>query len=462
MIETGTVIIGAGQAGVPLVRALAEAGQRPVLIERGALGGSCVNWGCTPSKAVIASARLAAQARRAAEWGVRIPEVAVDYAAVMDRARRIVAASRDQLEADFARRDDLVLLRGHARLAGRDGARFRVVVGDDAVLADRVVLDTGTRSVRPELPGLDALDPARVIDAENWLDRSELPRHLAFLGGGIIALELAQAHRRLGAAVTILERGERLSAREEDEVGDTLADVFRAEGIDLRLGAQVRGAEPMRDGVRLVLDAGGAVAATHLFLAVGRQPNTDDLGLETVGLAPDAHGVIEVDERLNTAVPGIMAAGDIRGGPQFTHAAYDDFRVLQSACLGDGRQTTRRILPYAVFTEPELGRVGLTARQARAAGHDVRIGRRAMADSGKAVEIGRPEGFIQVVAEAGTDRILGATCLCHEGAELVQLFVELMNAGATTRTMLEAVHIHPTLAEAAKNAVATIADGEAR
>jgi pyruvate/2-oxoglutarate dehydrogenase complex dihydrolipoamide dehydrogenase (E3) component len=398
---------------------------------------------------MIASSRLAAQARRAGEWGIRIPRVEVDFAAVMDRAR-------GELEEGLSAEANLRLVRGHARLDGREGGRFRLRVGGDALLARRVVLDTGTRSARPPVEGLDDLPPGRLIDSENWIGRRELPGSVVFLGGGTIALEMAQAWRRFGAAVTIVESGSRLAEREDEEVSAEFREALEAEGVSVRCGAKATRAEAAGEGVRLHLEGGEALDATHLFVATGRQANTDDLGLDTVGLEPGKRGEIAVDDRLRTKVPGLFAAGDIRGGGQFTHTAYDDSRVLESQLLGDGSRTTERVLPYAVFTEPELGRVGMTEAQAREAGHRVLVGRRPMAESGKAIEIGRTRGFIKVVAEAGSRRILGAAALCDSGSEVVQLFVELMSAGATADTMLDAVHIHPTLGEAAKNAVAAL------
>jgi pyruvate/2-oxoglutarate dehydrogenase complex dihydrolipoamide dehydrogenase (E3) component len=455
-IEIETAVVGAGQAGVPLARALAGAGRGVALVERNHPGGSCVNWGCTPSKAMIASSRLAAQARRASEWGIRIPRVEVDFAAVMDRARGMVEGARGELEKSLASEAKLRLVRGHARLDGREGDRFRLRVGEDALLARQVVLDTGTRSARPPVEGLEDLPPDRLIDSENWIGRRDLPESVVFLGGGTAALEMAQAWRRFGAAVTIVESGPRLAEREDEEVSAELRDALEAEGVAVRCGAEAERAEPTAGGIRLRLEGGGALEATHLFVATGRQANTDDLGLHTVGLEPGKRGEIEVDGRLRTKVPGLFAAGDIRGGRQFTHTAYDDSRVLESQLLGDGSRTTERVLPYAVFTEPELGRVGMTEAQAREAGHRVLVGRRLMAESGKAREIGRTRGFIKVVAEAGSRRILSAAALCDSGSEVVQLFVELMNAGATADTMLGAVHIHPTLGEAAKNAAAAL------
>ena len=285
-MEVETAIIGAGQAGVPLARALAAAGRRVALVERNRLGGSCVNWGCTPSKAMIASSRLAAQARRASEWGIRIPEVEVDFAAVMDRARGMVEGARGELEKSLASEENIRLVRGHARLDGRDGGRFRLRVGDDIVLAQRVVLDTGTRSARPPLEGLDDLPPERLIDSESWIDRRDLPERVVFLGGGTIALEMAQAWRRFGAAVTVVESGPRLAGREDEEVSTELREALQVEGVAVRCGAEAARVEAAGSGIRLRLEGGEAVEGTHLFIATRRQANTNELGLDTVGLEP--------------------------------------------------------------------------------------------------------------------------------------------------------------------------------
>ena len=445
-----TAIIGGGQAGVPLARALAEAGRTVAVVEREHLGGSCVNFGCTPSKALIASARLAADARRGSEYGLRIARVEVDFPAIMSRVRGMVAEAKGSLESSFAKPHQARVVAAHARLDGRQGRHFRLRAGNTLILAERVVLDTGTRSARPPIDGLDSV---AFINAENWLDLQDLPRRLILLGGSYIALEMAQAFRRLGAEVVVLQQGKQLAEREDRDVAEALQEALEADGIEVRLGTEVRHVEqPGPGAIRLHL-ADGVVEGSHLFVAAGRQPNTDDLGLETVGLKPSHGGMIEVDGRLATQVPGIWAVGDIHGGPAFTHAAYADFRVLQSLFMGDGSVARPEIIPYAMFTDPELGRVGMSEAEARAAGRSIKVGRWSMAESGKARELGKTAGFIKVLLDAGTDEILGATVLSVDGAEVVQLFVELMNAGGTGRTMLEAVHIHPTLAEAAKNAV---------
>ena len=444
-----TAIIGGGQAGVPLARALFEVGRSVMLFEREHLGGSCVNFGCTPSKALIASARMASDARRAAELGVRIAGVTVDFPAVMARVRRIVADATGSLNASFGGPGQPPFVAAHARLDGKDGARFRLRAGDTVMLAERVVLDTGTRSAFPEIEGLD---PARCITAENWVDLDTLPERLIVLGGSYVAVEMAQAFRRLGSAVTLVQHAGHLVEREDSDVSHAISEALESDGVEVILDARTASVRH-GDGVVTLHLPGRTISGTHLFLATGRKPNTDDLGLESVGLAPDKSGFIEVDAALASKVAGIWAVGDIRGGPAFTHTAYADFRVLQSAFLGDGSVRRPSVIPYAIFADPELGRVGMSETEARKSGRKLKIGRYKMSDSGKAREMGRTAGFAKVILDADTDEILGVAILGLEAAETVQIFIEMMNLGGAARTMVDAVHIHPTMAEAAKNAL---------
>ena len=445
------MVIGGGQAGIPLARDLAAAGRRVVLVERKHLGGSCVNFGCTPTKAAIASARIAHLARRGAEFGLRIPAVDVDFAAVIERAREIALASRHHHDRTFEGSENPKLLRGHARLAGRADGGFRVRIADEEVIAREVVINTGTRSA---IPPIEGLRDVAYIHAGNWLDATQLPAHLAMIGAGAIGLEMAQFYRRLGSRVTVIVTGGQIAAREDRDIAQKLQELLEAEGIEFRLRTSVKSVQASEGGPVLRLDGAAALNASHVFVATGRRPNTDDLGLETVGAAMSPRGIIEADERLSTSVKGIWVAGDVRGGPQFTHTSWDDYRILLSQLAGDGSKTTRRVVPYAIFTDPELGRVGMTETQAREAGHRVKIGRFDMAHSGKAFEIGEDRGVIKVVIEAGSNLILGAAVLATEGGELVHCYVDLMNARAPYTVLRDAVHIHPTLAEAVQSAVA--------
>lgn len=449
------LVIGAGQAGVPLAHALASQGRLVALAERKQVGGSCVNFGCTPTKAALASARLAHDARRASEFGVRIPSVDVDFAAVIDRARRIAAESRAGLEKGLQSGNPR-WMRAHARLAGRDGKTFRVTVGGEELAAGEVVLDTGTRTRVPKIEGIAGVP---FLHAGNWLDLQERPEHVIVLGGGVIALEMSQFYRRMGSRVTVIERSARIAKQEDQDVSAALQAALAAEGIAFRLQTTTESVARSETGVTVHMRRAGtaeAVQGSHLFVATGRKPNTDDLGLETVGVVVSADGIVTADERLSTNVPGIWVAGDIRGGPQFTHSSWDDYRILLGQMTGRGHRTTRRIIPYAIFTDPELGRVGLDEQQAQRSGRDVDVHRFEMARNGRARERGSAAGFIKVIVEKGSRLILGATALADQGAEMIHLYVDLMNAGAPARVLRDAIHVHPTLAEAAQSAVAGV------
>jgi pyruvate/2-oxoglutarate dehydrogenase complex dihydrolipoamide dehydrogenase (E3) component len=448
-------VIGGGQAGPPLARDLAQAGARVALAERKDLGGSCVNFGCTPTKAAIASARVAHLARRGVEYGVRISAVDVDFAAVIERARKIAMTSRSALDRRMEGSENPKLFRGHARLDGKAGETFRVRIGTEAITARQVVLNTGTRSLIPPIPGLKSVG---YIHAGNWLDVTTLPKHLAIIGAGAIGLEMAQFYCRMGSHVTVIEFSDHIAGHEDPDVAQALLTVLEAEGVKFHLKTAVAGIEVNRDGVNLQLgqDGSSKLQVSHVFIATGRRPNTDDLGLETVGVTTTKQGIILVDDRLATNVKGIWAAGDVRGGPQFTHTAWDDYRVLMSQLRGDGSRTTRRVVPYAIFTDPELGRVGMTEVEARRAGYSIKIGRFDMSESGKAFEIGEDRGLIKVVIDTSSNLILGAAVLAVEGAELVHDYIDLMNAKAPYMVIREAVYIHPTLAEAVQSAVSEI------
>jgi pyruvate/2-oxoglutarate dehydrogenase complex dihydrolipoamide dehydrogenase (E3) component len=448
------LIVGGGQAGIPLAYKLAGEGMSVALAERKYLGGSCVNFGCTPTKAVIASAKVAHQARRASEYGLEIPEVRVDFPAVLERARGMAELKRSGLEKGLEGSENPLLIQGHARFEGREGEGFRLRVGELTVTARQVVLDTGTRTLIPPIEGIESVD---FIESGNWLEKTELPEHVAIVGGSYIGLEMAQFYRRMGSRVTVVVgNNDQVAAREDEEVSDALREILEEEGVEFVFCERAEKVAPDGEGLVLTLDGGdpAEVRASHLFLATGRKPNTDDLGLENVGLET-SEGIVEVDERLATAVEGIWVAGDIRGGPMFTHTAYDDHRILLSQIAGDGSRTTERVVPYAVFTDPDLGRAGMTEREAREAGYEVEVMTFDMSkEKGKALEIGETKGLIKVVADASSGLILGAAVLASGGSELVHVYVDLMNAGAPYSVIRDAIHIHPTLAEDIQSVVA--------
>lgn len=450
-----TIVIGGGQAGVPLAHALAGAKERVALVERRHLGGSCLNFGCTPTKAVIASARVAHLARRAEEFGLKISNVEIDFPKVLARARKILLESREGLEEGLEKKGSPELIRGHARIVGRDTDNlFQIQIDEEKILkTKKIILNTGTRSLIPPIEGLEDID---FIDAGNWLDRDELPERLAILGGGYIGLEMAQFYRRMGSRVTVIDENAQIAEKEDRDVAEKMQEFLEREKIDFRLSTKIEKIRRRADKIEIVFasdEPTKTMTASHLFVATGRRANTDDLGLESIGVETGEDGIIETDKHLATNVEGVWAAGDIRGGFQFTHTAWDDYRVIESAILGDGAHTTERIVPYAMFTDPELGRVGMSEREAEKSGKKIKISRYEMKKNGKAREMGEPDGFIKVIIDADTEKILGAAVLAHIGAELVQGYVDLMNADKPFTNLENSVHIHPTFFEAVQSAV---------
>lgn len=446
------VIIGAGQAGPPLADALSAAGKTVAIAERKHMGGSCVNFGCTPTKAALASARAAHLARNSSELGVHVSDVRLDFAAVLQRARDLASASRENLCQDVRDDTNQTLYEGHARLAGRSGDSFQVEVDGQAVTASQVVLNTGTRTRVPEIEGLNEVP---YLDAGNWLHQDQLPESLIIIGGGYIGLEMAQFYSRMGSRVTILQRSNQLLPREDADVVAELQAVLQEEGVRVHCNASVSAVHPTGSGVKVACSGDSErqdFEASHIFVATGRQPNTDDLGLETVGLATDDKGLIRTDRRLATSVEGVWAAGDIRGGPMFTHTSWDDYRILHSQILDDGARTLERIVPYAVFTDPELARVGLAEKQADESGMDTNTLRYDFAQNGRARESGQTRGFVKVTVDANK-RIVGAAVLGANAGELVHIYVDNMNSGTPFTDIRDSIYIHPTLAEALQSAV---------
>ncbi len=448
------LIIGTGQAAEPLAGKLIAAGRTVALAERSRVGGSCVNFGCTPTKAALASANLAHLARRAEEFGLKIPTVEVDFAAVLAKARELAEGSRQRQEKRLVEMTGATLVRGHARLRERRGERYVAEVGEETVLASAVVLNPGTRTAPPPAEGLDEID---CLHAGNWLDRPALPRRLILLGGGTIALEMGQFYRRMGSDVTIVEGFPRVAVQEDEDVSAALRDALEAEGVRFQMNTRINRAQRIESGVRLSCECSGeevVVEGDEVFVATGRQPNTDDLGLDRVAVQVDEKGLVTVDERLRTSAPGVYAVGDVRGGPMFTQTAWDDHRIVAAHLLGGESHTIReRIVPYAMFVEPQLGRVGLTEQAAREAGKRFRVARFDMKSNAFAQEIRATTGFIKVLLEEGTDVVLGAAVFAAGGSEIVHLYADLMNAGTPYTVLRDAIIAHPTLAEAAQSAV---------
>jgi pyruvate/2-oxoglutarate dehydrogenase complex dihydrolipoamide dehydrogenase (E3) component len=453
------IIIGTGQGGKPLAGALAQAGWRTAIVERDRVGGTCVVAGCTPTKTMAASARVAYLARRAADFGVRTGPVSVDMEAVRRRKRAIVDDWSESSRKGLERHKTLELVRGEGRFASPQ----EIVVRDGGgslryLAADRIFINAGARPAVPPIPGLDGVP---YLDSTSIMELDHAPDHLLVLGGGFIGLEFGQMFRRFGAEVTIIEAGPRIAGREDDDVADAMAAVLREDGIDVRTSTRVVRAERRGDGdVTLVVEAHGAeerISGSSLLVAVGRQPNSDTLDLDAAGLKADNRGFIPVDEYCHTAVNGIWALGDITGSPPFTHTAYDDFRVIHSQLFGEGQRSTRgRLLPYAVFTDPQLGRVGLSEQAARAQGFDIRVAKLPMTRVARAIELDETRGLMKAVVDAATGRILGAAILGIEGGEVVSALQMAMLGDLSYTTLRDAVMAHPTLAESLNNLFMTL------
>lgn len=438
------LVIGSGQAGNPLSQKLADQGWTVALVEKDHLGGTCVNTGCTPTKTMVASAQVAHYARNAAKWGVHAEGVRVDLAAVVARKDRVVSQWRSGIERKVEQRKNLRLYHGHARFT----SPHQVRVGDEVLESERIFIDTGTRPIVPPIEGLadvDALDNAGIMRL------TEVPEHLLVLGGGYIGLEFGQMFRRFGSRVTVIHRGPQILPREDTDVVESLQQALEAEGLRFVLGASTTRAAKQDGQVVLTVQVGDTVETvrgSHLLVATGRRPNTDDLGLENAGIATDAHGFIRVNGRLETNVPGVWALGDVKGGPAFTHISFNDYQIVYANLIeGQARTTDNRIVPYSVFTDPQLGRVGLTEREARAAGRRLKIGKIPMTWVARAIERDETAGLMKLIVDAETDQILGAALLALEGGELVQILHAAMLARAPYTLLKEAIYIHPTLAE---------------
>jgi len=441
-VKTDIIVIGSGQAGVPLAVRLAEAGQRVALVEKGPLGGTCVNVGCTPTKTMVASARAAHVARRAGRLGVRVRDVEVDFSAVVDRKDDMVQQWREgvQRRIDGAG-GNLRLVRGQAHFVGPR----EIEVDGDRYGADTVVINVGARSRVPAIEGLDSVE---FLDNASIMELRELPEHLLIVGGGFIACEFAQMFRRFGSQVTIMEKHEHLLAREDSDVSEAVEEVFAEEGIELVMGAEAE--EVWRRGSEVVVRCSGGpeTRGSHLLVAVGRVPRTEDLGCDAAGIDLDRGGFIEVDDSFRTSAEGVYAVGDCNGGPQFTHNSWDEGRILFDILTGE-REGGRsgRIVPNTVFTDPQVARVGLSEREAEAEGVKHEVARMEFGHVARAIEIDETAGLLKVLVDPDTERILGAAIVGYEAGELLHTFVMMMHAAAPASAMVEAQMVHPTLAE---------------
>ena len=439
------IVIGTGQAGPSLAAELSAAGMRTAVIERQRFGGTCVNVGCIPTKALVASARAAHVARRAADFGVVIGgDIGVDMARVKARKDAIVRRSATGVERWLRSLANCTVYQGHGRFAGD----HRVRVGDQVLEAERIFINVGARAFVPPFPGVKDVD---YLTNSTIMELDSLPEHLVIVGGGYIGLEFAQMFRRFGSAVTLIDRGDRLIKRESPDVSAAVTAILESEGVRLRLDAECLGFERRGKAVAVTLecrDEEPEVVGSHLLLAVGRRPNTDDLGLDTTGIEVDGRGHIRVDDALQTSVPGVWALGECNGRGAFTHTAYHDYEIVAGNLLHDDpRRVTDRIDCYALYIDPPLGRVGMTEPQVRESGRPALVATRAMTRVGRAVEKSETQGFMKVLVDAETERILGAAILGVGGDEIVHSILDVMYADAPYTVIRRAVHIHPTVAE---------------
>jgi pyruvate/2-oxoglutarate dehydrogenase complex dihydrolipoamide dehydrogenase (E3) component len=463
------IVIGSGQGGTPLCQALANAGMRTALVERKHVGGTCVNEGCTPTKTMVASGRVAYLARRGADYGVNTGALRIAMERVRKRKRDIVKEFRTGNEKSIAKTPNLDLIYGEAAFAGPKAITVRLLKGGQRSLtADRFFINAGCRSAVPPLEGLKDVP---YLDSTSIMELAEVPKHLVVLGGGYVGLEFGQLFRRLGSRVTIVQRSAQLFSGEDKDVAEAVAAILKQDGIQILFNATAEKVSRSRRKIVLKVRVAGksgeksrAIEGTHLLVATGRVPNSDTLNLGAAGIAADNRGFIRVNEKLETTAPGIFALGDIKGGPAFTHISYDDFRIIRTNLLGPtnalgrtnlikkGNATTaNRLVPYTVFIDPQLGRVGLTEQEARTQGRAFRVAKMPMSYVARALEVDETRGFMKVIVDASSRQILGAAVLGIEGGEIMSQ-IQLAMMGKLPYTVLQdAVFAHPTLAESLNN-----------
>ena len=445
------IVVGTGQAGKPLARSLAKASLKTAIIERDErVGGTCVLYGCTPTKTMVASARVAYLARRAADYGVNVSNVDVDLAKVRERKRAIVEMFSSGSQKGLERTDGLDLIFGEARFAGPE----EIEVGERRLSAPKIFLNTGTR---PWVPPIDGIEAVPYLTSGTIMELDRVPEHLVIVGGGYIGLEFGQMFRRFGSDVTILQRGNRLLPREDEDVSDAMLELLREDGVNVQCSATTtRIAESASGRIALTVDTSNdgsqTIEASALLLAAGRTPNSDMLRLDAVGITPTDRGYIPVNERLETSADGIWALGDVNGGPAFTHISYDDYRIVEANVLrGESRTTEGRLVPYSLFTDPELGRIGLTEREARDRGLDIDVAKIPMKHVARAIESDETRGFMKAIVDKSSRKILGASILGINGGEVMSVLQVAMMGELAYTAIRNSPFAHPTLAESLNN-----------
>jgi len=447
------IVIGSGQAGTPLCTALAGAGVRTALIEREHVGGTCINEGCTPTKTMVASARVAYLARRGANYGVDTGPIQIDLERVRQRKRDIVTSFRAGSQGRIETTPNLDLIFGTAHFVSPNSVSVRLNDGTEKTLtADKFFLNAGAR---PTVPDLDGLASIAFLDSTSIMELDRVPEHLLVLGGGYVGLEFGQMFRRFGSRVTVIQSGAQLLNREDPDVAAGVAKILEEDGISVLLKATATVVKQTKAGIEVDVrlpNGSQTVTGSHLLVATGRTPNSDSLNLGAAGVKTGPQGFIQVNEKLETTAPGIYALGDIKGGPAFTHISYDDFRLIRTILLEKGNASTvGRMVPYTVFIDPQLGRIGLSETEARAQGKNIRIAKMTMSSVARAIEVDETRGFMKVVVDAGTDQILGAAVLGIEGGEIMAMLQLSMMGNLPYTSLRDAVFAHPTLAESLNN-----------
>jgi pyruvate/2-oxoglutarate dehydrogenase complex dihydrolipoamide dehydrogenase (E3) component len=447
------IVIGSGQGGTPLSMALAKAGMRTALIEREHVGGTCINEGCTPTKTMVASGRVAYLARRAADYGVHTGPISIDLERVRQRKRDIVASFRGGGESRIGKTQNLELIMADATFGGAKSVEVRTNDGGQRSLsADRIFVNAGTRASQPKLEGLDRV---AALDNASIMELGAVPEHLLILGGGYIGLEFGQLFRRFGSRVTIVQSAGQLLTREDPDVAEEVTRILRQDGVEVVLSAKATRVEQAGEKIQLQIESGGkatTLTGSHLLVATGRAPNSDTLNLSAADVKTDDHGFIQVNDRLETTAEGIYALGDIKGGPAFTHISYDDFRIIRANLLeGKTASTKGRQVPYCVFIDPQLGRVGLTEAEARAQGRTFRVAKLPMTSVARAVEVDETRGFMKAIVDADTNQILGAAVLGLEGGEVMSVLETAMMGKLPYTALRDATYAHPTLTESLNN-----------
>lgn len=448
------IIIGSGQGGNPLATTLARAGWKVAVVEDKYVGGTCVNYGCTPTKTMVASARVAYLARRAADYGVNIPSVTVDLKKVYQRKQTIVDNFRQGSQKGLESTENLDLYFGTAHFKSSQQIEIKLSNGRARIIeSDKIVINTGAR---PRIPNIDGLEKVPFLDSTAIMELKELPEHLVVIGGGYIGLEFGQMFRRFGSRVTIIQKSSQLLTREDPDVAEAVAKILQEDGIDILFNTTINNIERLSSGeIELMVQANekpSKIVGSHLLVAVGRIPNAESLHLQNAGIHTDKQGYVSVDEQLQTNVQGIYSIGDVKGGPAFTHISYDDYRVLRVNFLEQGNATiTGRLVPYTVFIDPQLGRVGLSEKEARAQGKSYRVAILPMTHVARAIETDETRGFMKAVVDSETDQILGASILGLEGGEIMSVLQMAMMGNVPYTKIKDGTFAHPTLSESLNN-----------